>query len=393
MDRAALAREAIADFALALVRTPSPSGQEGAVASLVREQLSALGFDVAVDDWGNVIGTLDAGPGPCVLLDAHMDTVGVGDPARWTRDPAGERVGERLYGRGALDMKGPLAAAVHGAAALAGRLQRGRVVVSATVAEELVEGPALVRVAERVEPSVVIVCEPTDLRLARGQRGRLELQVEVRGRSTHSARPALGVNAAEGMADVLRALRALPAPQDPLLGAGELVVTDVLSSPYPGLSVVPDRCVATYDRRTLPGERSAAIVGEVERAATQALAGSGAEAAVSIARDEFVTYAGAAVSAPNDAPAWRAEDDAPHVLAALRGLAAAGCTAPLTHYDCCTNGSGSAGVLGIPTIGLGPGDPQLAHRYDEHVELAALATGAHAYAHVVSELLAIHDER
>src|SRR3954447_7315016 len=134
----ALDRDALETFALELVRTPSPSGEEGAVAGLVREELERLGYAVEVDDLGNVIGTLDAGPGPCVLFDAHMDTVGVSDPGAWSADPAGELRDGRLYGRGSTDMKGPLAALIHGAAAA--ELSSGRVVVSASIAAEMIEG-------------------------------------------------------------------------------------------------------------------------------------------------------------------------------------------------------------------------------------------------------------
>ena len=78
----ALERNTLETFALELVRTPSPSGSEGAVAALVRAELERLGYAVEVDALGNVVGTLDAGPGPCVLFDAHMDTVGVSIPRR-----------------------------------------------------------------------------------------------------------------------------------------------------------------------------------------------------------------------------------------------------------------------------------------------------------------------
>jgi acetylornithine deacetylase/succinyl-diaminopimelate desuccinylase-like protein len=155
----ALRRDALETFALELVRTPSPSGAEGAVASLVEAELRRFGYDVEVDALGNVIGTLDAGPGPCVLFDAHMDTVGVTDPSAWSVDPAGEVRDGRLYGRGAMDMKGPLAAVIHGAAAA--ERAGGRVVVSASIAEEMIEGFATVAVAERVRPDVAVICEAT----------------------------------------------------------------------------------------------------------------------------------------------------------------------------------------------------------------------------------------
>jgi acetylornithine deacetylase/succinyl-diaminopimelate desuccinylase-like protein len=186
--------ESLADFTLALVAEPSLSGCEGGVAELVQREMERLGFDVEIDELGSVTGTLAAGPGPCILVDSHMDTVGVSDPGAWSRRPDGERVADRIYGRGTVDMKGPLAASIYGIAALRSRLERGRVVVSASVAEELVEGLATVVVAERVRPDVVVICEATGLRVARGQRGRAEVQIEVHGRAAHSSRPDLPRN-------------------------------------------------------------------------------------------------------------------------------------------------------------------------------------------------------
>ncbi len=378
--------DAVADFALRLVRVPSPSGCEGGVARLVEAEMKTLGFAVEVDGLGNVVGSVEAGPGPCVLIDAHMDTVGVTDPKEWTHDPWGERIGDRLYGRGTMDMKGPLAAAVYGMSQLPRRLRHGKVVVSATVAEEFVEGPALVHVAERIGPDYVIICEATSLQLARGQRGRAEVKVEVFGRPTHSSRPDLGVNAAEAMVDVVRALRDIRPPRHDVLGEGILVVTDIKSEPYPGLSVVPDYCAATVDRRTLPGETEDDILGPIRRALDRALTGSAATARATIAEDDFQTYTGRRMAAPNFAPAWFLESTAEILVAATAGLTQAGIVPELTHYAFCTNGSGTAGRLGIPTIGFGPGHAELAHRVDEYIDVEDLVRAARGYAAIVGHL-------
>ena len=382
-----LSADAIADFALRLIRTPSPSGQEGGVARLVSEEMAKLGFKVQIDAFGNVIGTISARPGPTVLLDAHMDTVGVSSPELWTRSPWGERVGDRIYGRGAMDMKGPLAAAIYGIAALRGCLECGKVAVSATVAEELVEGPALERVAEWLRPDFVVICEATSLKLARGQRGRAEVRVEVFGKPTHSSRPELGVNAAEAMVDVLRALRELQPPYHPVLGPGILVLTDVKSDPYPGLSVVPDYCLATYDRRTLPGELEDDVVQPIRALAERAIEGTGARVRITIAEDDFQTYTGRRIVAPNFAPAWFFDEDAPIVAGAVEGLRQAGIAPELSHYAFCTNGSGTAGRLGIPTIGFGPGHEELAHRVDEYIDVDELVLAARGYASIACQLV------
>ncbi|HEY3247514.1 MAG TPA: YgeY family selenium metabolism-linked hydrolase [bacterium] len=380
----------VVEFAARLVRVQSPSGQEAGVARLVEDEMTKLGFTVHVDSWGNVLGSLDAGSGPCVLVDAHMDTVGVTRPEEWSYNPWGERRGERLYGRGAMDMKGPLAAAVYGISLLKEQLQRGKVVVSASVAEELVEGPALIYVAEQVHPDYVVICEATSLKIARGQRGRMEVKVDVFGRPTHSSRPDLGVNAAQAMVDVVRALRDMPCPRHNVLGEGILVLTDVKSEPYPGLSVVPDFCAATFDRRTLPGETEDEVLNQVRAAMDRALSGSGASGRATIAEDDFLTYTGQRVTAPNFAPAWFFDDTAEIVRAAGTGLAQVGIAPELTHYAFCTNGSGSAGRLHTPTIGFGPGNEELAHRVDEYVEVTQLVMAARGYAAIALQL--IHEQ-
>jgi putative selenium metabolism hydrolase len=373
----ALDREALETFALALVRTPSPSGAEGAVAGLVQAELERLGYDIEVDALGNVTGTLDAGPGPCVLFDAHMDTVGVTDPAEWSVDPAGELRDGRLYGRGAMDMKGQLAAVVHGAAAAEAG---GRVIVCASIAEEMIEGFATVEVARRVRPDVAVICEATGRRVAVGQRGRAELIVEVRGRPTHSSRPELGVNAVEAMADVIAAARTIELPVHDLLGRAILVPTDIVSRPFPALSVVPDLCTVTFDRRTLPGESEAEVVEQLRSVAEAAVAPHGASVTVTIGVDRFDSYSGAAVEAPNFAPAWYV---GPGEEPARTALAALG--AEPHHWAFCTNGSGTA-ALGIPTLGYGPGDETLAHRVDEFIELDELHAGAEGYAALAAAL-------
>jgi putative selenium metabolism hydrolase len=369
---------ALVSFARRLVGTRSPSGQEGAVAALVREEMERLGYAVEVDALGNVVGTLDRGEGPCVLLDAHMDTVGVTDRAAWSADPWGELRDGKLYGRGSVDMKGPLAAVVHGAAAAS----RGRVVVSASIAEEMIEGYATVEIARRVRPDVAVICEPSHRTVVVGQRGRAELIVEVEGRPSHSSMPSLGVNAVEAMADVLVAARGLALPEHPTLGPGILVVTDVISRPFPALSVLPDRCTATFDRRTLPGEGEAEVLGQLREVAEAAVAPHGARVEVTIGLDRFDAYTGTAVEAPNFAPAWYT--GAEHAVARA-ALAAVG--GEPGHWPFCTNGSGTA-ALGIPTIGFGPGDETLAHRVDEHIELAELEAGARDYAALVEALTA-----
>jgi putative selenium metabolism hydrolase len=259
--------------------------------------------------------------------------------------------------------------------------------VSATVAEEMIEGPATVQVARRVGADYVVIGEASSLNLVRGQRGRAEIRIETHGRPTHSSRPELGVNAAEAMVDVAAGLRALQPPSHPVLGKGILVLTDIMSTPYPANSVVPDFCVATYDRRMLPGETAESVLAPIREIVDRALAPRGAIGEVTIAEDDLQTYTGARIRAPNLAPAWFYDSDEPVVATSLAALRGAGINAQLSHYAFCTNGSGTAGALGIPTIGFGPGDETLAHQHNEYVELNELAEAARGYAAIAEALL------
>ncbi|MGW5387098.1 YgeY family selenium metabolism-linked hydrolase [Nocardia sp. NPDC003963] len=385
-------REALCDLLLRLIGARSPATAEEATVRVLEAELHRFGFEVTVDDWGNVIGTLRLGPGPVVLVDCHLDTVEVTDPGLWSHDPWGEVAGAAVYGRGAVDMKGALAACVHGAAALAdGR--RGTLVISGTVCEELVEGPALGRVIEQVDPDIVIIGEPSANRLMLGQRGRAEVRVEVAGRSSHSAYPEAGVNAAEAMADVMTALRGLEFPQHPELGAAMMVLTNLKSEPHPNVSVVPDRCVAVYDRRTVLGESAAAVLEPVRALAEPVAAAAGARVTVGFARSDFTTWTGVEVGAESFAPAWCVPADRWPAAPAIHALEAAGLDPRPGFYQFCTNGSASAGRHGIPTLGFGPGDPGLAHTTDESIDLDDLYLGACGYAVLLQALLVADIEK
>jgi putative selenium metabolism hydrolase len=377
--------DALTELARDLVSIPSLSGAEAAVGDRVAVAMHDLDYDVEVDDLGNVVGVLELGAGPIVLLDAHMDTVGVTDRTAWTHDPAGEIDGGRLYGRGAMDMKGPLASAIHGVAA-ARSGSAGTLIVSATIAEELVEGLALVAVARRYSPDFVVICEATSLAVANGQRGRAEICIEIFGKPTHSSRPELGINAVEALVDVLLALRRLVLPKHDVLGDAILVPTDIASRPYPALSVVPDYAIATLDRRTLPGETSESVLDAIRSGAEKALEGSGAQVRITIAQDDFAAYTGRRLVAPNFAPAWYYPPSTSMIQAALSGLQRAGLAARLTTYAFCTNGSGTAGQLGIATLGFGPGQEERAHRVDEYIEIDELHAGARGYAAICTAL-------
>ncbi len=387
-------QEEVLALARALVAQSSVSGQEGGAAEVLRRYLLSHGFDRAeIDRYGSVVGYLKGKrPGPRVLFDGHIDTVPVADPAAWTHDPyAGEVADGRLYGRGTSDMKGAVAAfavaACHFAAAC-GREFAGEIAVAGVVHEECFEGVAARAVSAAVKPDVVIIGEASECNVKIGQRGRAEIVVETFGVPAHSANPEKGVNAVYAMCRAVEAIRSLPAAEHPVLGRGILELTDIKSAPYPGASVVPAYCRATFDRRLLVGETRESVLAPIQAALSDLAARDPAfRGQVSFACGEAPCYTGASIAAERFFPGWLYDESEPFVQSVLRELRAIGQTPRVTQYSFCTNGSHYAGEAGIPTLGIGPSREDLAHTDDEYIELSELYKVTESYGAVLRALL------
>lgn len=361
------------------VRTPSVLGTEAVMAERTAEAMRASAFDrVEVDAAGSVVGTVEgSGDGATVLFDAHMDTVDVMPRRDWSRDPfGGELAGGRIWGRGAADMKGALAAMIQAVAALDRRRLRGRVVVAATVEEERLEGAALRLVCERYLPDVVVIGESSNLDLVIAGRGRAELVVSTSGRPAHASTPELGEHAVLRMLEVVRALEALPVMEHWAVGRGVMCLTDIISDPYPAHSVVPSGCRATWERRLVPGETEESVLEAVSRACERAGASG---TFVEIARAQIESYTGYAFEEPKWLPPWVLEAADPVASAALAALRSAGLEPGLASYGFCTNAAFSAGIAGIRTIGFGPGREAQAHVVDEYLEVDQLIGACRGY--------------
>lgn len=369
---------AVVELARDLIGLGSPSSGEGQAVERCRHELDGLGFRTTLDQAGNLLAKVGEGR-PRLLFDGHVDTVAANP--NWSRDPLVPVVeGRRLYGLGAVDMKGPVAAMILGVAqaAQAGEIA-GTVGVSISTLEEVLEGAALAPLVECFDPDAVVIAEPSNLQLMLAQRGRAEIIVDFRGVAAHAAFPECGVNALDAAAAFLCSVRDRAEPSDPVLGRGILVATEATTEPTPGVSVVPGRARLRLDRRTLPGESAEQVLAELEPA-LQAARAVGAEATATISVGELTSYTGYRLEGERFLPAWRLSDAHPLARAAGRALSAAIGTATVSHYAFCTNGSMTAGRLGIPTIGFGPGDTQQAHQADEHIDIDDLELGQKGFA-------------
>ncbi len=391
-QHAAAVQSAQQDFLADLVRIRSYTGSEGPAVERTLAEMSACGLaGVRTDRVGDALARVGDGRFH-LLYDAHLDENEIGDPAAWLHPPLEPVIQNgKLYGLGASDCKGGVAAIVYGAA-LAARLDLTgacTVTVKGSTLEEDAEGFALRHLLEEEafpRPDAVLLAEATNLTLRRGHRGRCEIKVRVKGQAAHASTPELGDSAILKAIPVLSALETVAAalPVDPVLGPGTQVTTMVTSPHTP--NSVPAWCELTLDRRLVPGESPAGILAGLE------VALAGLDAAVYLADQPVTSWTGLDLSGPAFFPGWLLPEDDP-LLAAGRLTCAAlwGQVPPVDVWRFSTNGTYSAGVAGIPTLGFGPMEEAYVHTPQDQVDLDKLLKGAMfyalfplAYSHVMS---------
>ncbi|MBA2366991.1 MAG: YgeY family selenium metabolism-linked hydrolase [Actinobacteria bacterium] len=355
-------REQVAQFLRDIIRLPSPSCGEKEVAERVVAEMRMLGYSEAfIDPMGNAVGRVGNGA-VRLVLDAHMDTVGVGNPSAWPHDPyEGKLENDIVFGRGASDNKGALAAQVYAGKVLAERGLDGAdvsVFIVGTVMEEDCDGLALGYVLQETIPDVraVVLGECTNLDVFRGHRGRMEMKVVTTGISSHASAPERGDNAVTHMAPIVLAIDSLNErlAEDTFLGKGTVATTKI-ECDTASLNAIPDSCAIYLDRRLTAGETRALALEQI-----QDLLADGA-------RVEILTYAepshtGFVLETAKYYPTWTLDEDHPLVTAGLAaGEAALGRKPATSRWTFSTNGVSSAGELGIPTIGFGPSEEKWAH--------------------------------
>ncbi|MCD6291415.1 MAG: YgeY family selenium metabolism-linked hydrolase [Anaerolineae bacterium] len=376
-----------------LIRTPSPSGQEGDVAQRLAKEMRHVGFtDVHIDGVGNVIGRVSTGlAGPKLVFNGHMDHVGIGDRSAWSYDPFGAEVENGiLFGRGAVDMKGALAAMIYGAKILidAGIPFPGDLYVVGVVQEEPAEGLAMRWLVEEegLRPDYVVLGEPTDLQIHRGQRGRLEMRVTAHGRACHASTPERGENAIYAATRLIFGIELLSRQltvSDQVLGSGSIAVTQIESAAG-SHNVIPDRCTFIIDRRLTLGETEKRALAEIQ----QIIHRENADTEVVVPEFELTSYTGRRMNGREYYPAWLLSEDHPLVKAGQRAVERAlGFRPKLGVWSFSTDGVYTMGEAGIPTIGFGPGEERYAHTADEHILLDDVIRAAQAYAAIALEVL------
>ena len=384
-DLAARYTPEIVRFLRDMIAIPSESAEERAVVARVRAEMERVGFDeIKVDGLGNVLGRVGDGS-TVIALDGHLDTVGVGDPGTWTRDPyKGEVRDGIVFGRGAGDQEAGIAAAVHGAriAKELGLLDGVQLWVTGTVMEEDCDGLCWQYILrERVlAPDVVVITEPTNLGVYRGHRGRMEIEVRTQGRSCHGSAPERGVNAVYKMAPVIADIEKLndrlAATADPFLGKGSVTISEIRST-SPSLCAVADSATIHLDRRLTAGETIDSAVAQIE--ALDSVRATGA--AVTVLEYARPAYTGLVYPTKKYYPTWLLEEEHPAVRAGVRASEAVlGASPVVGKWGFSTNGIATCGLFGVPTIGFGPGNEIYAHTPDDQCPIAHLTAAAAFYA-------------
>jgi len=382
-------REPMIAFLRDIVAIPSLSGQEEKVVKRIEQEMRKVGFDeVRIDPLGNVLGRVGHGP-RVIAFDAHVDTVDVSDPEQWDFDPFTGKVEDgNVYGRGAVDQKAGLAGMVYAAVMMKelDLLDGFTVWMTGTVMEEDCDGLCwhYILGEKELQPELVVSTEPTGLNIHRGQRGRMEIRVRVKGRSCHGSMPHLGDNAIYRIAPAIQAIEKLndDLAVDPFLGKGTCTISWI-GCQTPSLCAVPDEAEFHIDRRLTVGETRESALAEVE----DVLRAAGVQAEVYTLTYEEKAWTGLVYPMEKYFPTWVMDEDYPALAAATRAFEnTAERPATVSCWTFSTNGVTIMGLHGVPCLGFGPGLEKIAHTANEYVPIADVVTASAFYAALLGEL-------
>lgn len=377
---AAVDPDEVLSIARALIgaRSENPGGTEDDAASVAADVLTGLGAtcEIVRGDAGRPSVVASIGPldGPSLAFNGHLDTVPAGSLDTWSVDPfAGTIVDGRLIGRGACDMKGPIAAALAAAAAIVrqGVELGGCLVFHLAADEELagVHGTKVLRDRGLLTQDAAIVGEPSDLQLGLAERGGAWVTATAYGKAAHGSQPHRGVNAITSMARfLLRLGEVLPDLEHPLCGRPTVNAALIEGGSAP--NVVPDRCVIDIDRRLIPGETDPEAVLDAFRALAADIRREHAEVDVRVEIREWTD----AAEAPADSS----------IAAAIRVAVHAelGAIPSDVGFTGITDARFYINDAAIPTVIFGPGSLTVAHTADEWIDIEDLIAAARIYARV-----------
>ena len=373
----------ITTFLRDMIKIPRESCDEEKVVLRIKEEMEKVGFHkIEIDPMGNILGYLGNGE-HLIAMDAHIDTVGIGEINNWEFDPyVGKLVGDVIYGRGGSDQEGGMASMVYAAKIIndLDLLGNYTLLVTGTVQEEDCDGLCwqyLVK-EQNIKPEFVVITEPTSLNIYRGHRGRMEIKVSVSGISCHGSAPERGDNAIYKMAPILLELQELhpKLKHDDFLGKGSLTVSEIFYS-SPSRCAVADGCSVSIDRRLTAGETYLSALEEIRNLDAVKKVG----ATVELYTYERPSYTGLVYPTESYFPTWVLDRD--HIVCnstvdAYKGLFN---EEPLVDkWTFSTNAVSIMGRYNIPCIGFGPGHEEEAHAPNEKTWASELVKACAMYA-------------
>lgn len=373
----------ICKFLRDMARIPSESCGEKKVILRIKEEMEKVGFDkVEIDPMGNVLGYIGHGK-HLIAMDAHIDTVGIGDRNLWKYDPyEGYEDDEVILGRGVSDQEGGMASMVYAGKIIKDLGLEGdyTLVVTGTVQEEDCDGLCWQYIVneDKVKPEFVVITEPTSLNIYRGHRGRMEIKVTTHGVSCHGSAPERGDNAIFKMAPILNELKDLNEKliNDKFLGKGTLTVSEIFFS-SPSRCAVADGCSISVDRRLTAGETWEYAIDQIKNLPSV----KAAKAEVTMYTYERPSYTGLKYPTECFFPTWVLPEDhkvCQNVVTCYKDLFKS--EPKVDKWTFSTNAVSIMGRYKIPCIGFGPGHEDQAHAPNEKTWKDELVKCAAMYA-------------
>lgn len=367
-----------------MIAIPSESCDEKKVVLRIKEEMEKVGFDkVEIDGMGNILGYVGHGK-HLIAMDAHIDTVGIGEIKNWTFDPyKGYEDDIHIGGRGASDQEGGMASMVYAAKIIKDlHLEDDyTLLITGTVQEEDCDGLCWKYIIEedKIRPEFVVSTEPTSCRIYRGHRGRMEIKVNVRGISCHGSAPERGDNAIYKMGPIIMDIEKLNEEglaYDPFLGKGTVTISQIFHK-SPSRCAVADGCWISLDRRLTVGENDKTSIAEIENLPSV----KKAKAEVSMYEYSRPSYTGLVYPIECYFPTWVIPEKSIYCQAMKEGYQKLFKKDPIIDkWTFSTNGVSIMGRYNIPCIGFGPGDEKEAHAPNEKTRKQDLVICAAMYA-------------
>jgi putative selenium metabolism hydrolase len=374
-----------------LIATPSTSGNEREIAEIIKDKLNEIGFDkVEIDKYGSVIAVAKGKSDINILFEGHLDHVPPGNINAWKYPPYNAKiVNDEVYGRGSVDMKGPITSLITAMEEALKRELEINIQLAFVVHEETVEGEAIKRIIEEGildKPEAAILIEPTNLNVAIGHRGRSLIKVKLMGKTAHASMPDLGVNAIEAASEFIIRLREKlnkNLPIHPVLGKATITPIKIRCQPE-GLPQIPDEAEVILDRRMIIGEDEDSVLKPLMKLLNELISSKEAlNGFVEIVEEEVKCWTGASMKVKDFFPAWlmsieKLEDmGVKEIIKTMGGR--------YMVWDFSTDGVYTANSK-IKTFGFGPGDWKMAHQPNEKISLKEMDKAVEGYKKILEVL-------